>query len=538
MSGCLHLKSKIQTRNPDRVAIGSKFAGPSETSFNCQTSMHIHLVIVQPERYVHSQCFLDTADYLGYWLQQQGLTVSMAKNRLRHDAVNIIFGAHLGTDPSWTGPGYCSFIFNLEQLGAGGATLPSAYENLLRTCRLIDYHPENVACYRPPGDWVPLVPFWNAPYLNPPPEITDLSKRPIDLIFFGSINDERKALLKRVEKAGWDVAVFDSPTYYEERDAFIRQAKAVINTSFYASARFEQVRAFNVLSQGTAFISYLQPGQRIQEDFYECVFWLDEQNFDDFFEKQFSSKSWYEQAARKYERWTHKNPTPAFSNLLKEVRKQWQEHVLAERPVSVPTRLAQSGSYFPDVTNLSPNELDQADLALDLCVRRRWPWEGISRWGQALSLRFGQIEHIFFQQDLENTNQWRALFGNSMELLKVSGTLVVEINAHCVELSPGNQSHLRFGHAALLEYTDNFWRAGLFTHRLVLIAQECLSPDKKPCQPAEAHLYRLVFEKIETSSRERTLARMCLPDFGKREQRLEAGTPFAAYPSESGRFNV
>jgi hypothetical protein len=129
----------------------------------------------------------------------------------------------------------------------------------------------------------------------------------------------------------------------------------------------------------------------------------------------------------------------------------------------------------------------------------------------------GQIERIIFQQDPENADQWRALFGNSMELLKVSGKLVIELNAHCVELLSGNRYHLKSGHAAFLEYTDNFWRAGLFTHRLVLTGQDCLGPDKKPCKPAEALLYRLVFEKTETTSRERTLARMCLPDFGKRD---------------------
>ena len=29
-----------------------------------------------------------------------GAQVSLAKNRLRHDAVNFVFGAHLGFDPA------------------------------------------------------------------------------------------------------------------------------------------------------------------------------------------------------------------------------------------------------------------------------------------------------------------------------------------------------------------------------------------------------------------------------------------------------
>jgi len=52
----------------------------------------IHLCIVQPVGYVHSLGFLDQARFLRHQFRRLGAVVSLAKNRLRHDAVNIGFG--------------------------------------------------------------------------------------------------------------------------------------------------------------------------------------------------------------------------------------------------------------------------------------------------------------------------------------------------------------------------------------------------------------------------------------------------------------
>jgi hypothetical protein len=61
---------------------------------------HIHLCIVQPGGYVHSLGFLDQARYFRHQFRRMGAQVSLAKNRLCHDAVNFIFGAHLGFEAS------------------------------------------------------------------------------------------------------------------------------------------------------------------------------------------------------------------------------------------------------------------------------------------------------------------------------------------------------------------------------------------------------------------------------------------------------
>ena len=92
----------------------------------------IHIAVMQPAGYVHSLGLLDQARYVRYQLRRLGATVTVAKNRLREDSLNIVFGAHLGFPENWRRRHACIF-FNLEQLGDGGAAVSEAYMKLLRT---------------------------------------------------------------------------------------------------------------------------------------------------------------------------------------------------------------------------------------------------------------------------------------------------------------------------------------------------------------------------------------------------------------------
>jgi hypothetical protein len=480
--------------------------------------MQIHLVIVQPDNYVHSLGFLDTADYLQYWLQRQGLKVTVAKNRLRRDSVNLVFGAHLGFHPQWLEGDFCTYFFNLEQIGQGGAHVSPAYQALLQSGPVIDYHPANVAAYRSNPESVPLIPFLNAPYLNPLDSKIKLAERPIDLMFFGSINAERKAFLKRIEKTGIDIAVFDSPTYYHERDAYVSQAKAVINTSFYASARFEQVRAFNVLSQGTAFISYLQPSQKIDSDFRDPVFWIDDMSFDSFFKDQFGKESWCVSAEQKYKSWRQTTPDNAIKNLIFEMQKRWQKYETQNRVVSFPKIIvqAQDGRYFQDALNLSPDDVDEPDLTMDLRKQQCFPWSGVSRWGESLKLDVQQIEKILIKSAPESDEAWGSLCRNAMQLLVENGHLIFEIPVDQLEGQGSHGPQFKSGKNVLESYMERYWRSNNWTHRLELIQTAYLDGQGQPCSKDNALLGRLVMVKRLTTSKERTMARVALPGFGRK----------------------
>ena len=160
---------------------------------------HIHLCIVQPLGYLHSLGFLDQARYFRHQFRRMGAEVTLAKNRLRHGSVNVVFGAHLGFDASLRARYTCLFV-NLEQLGAGGAKVSADYLKLLGNSAVADYDRANVGAYTAHGDDVPLFSFGHAPYLDA--STTPLAQRPIDLLFIGSMNERRRQLIADVESAG------------------------------------------------------------------------------------------------------------------------------------------------------------------------------------------------------------------------------------------------------------------------------------------------------------------------------------------------
>lgn len=82
--------------------------------------------------------FLDQARYFRYQFRRLGATVTISKNRLREDAVNFVFGAHLGFPVDWSRRHACIFV-NLEQLGCGGASVSPDYLALLRRAAVVDY---------------------------------------------------------------------------------------------------------------------------------------------------------------------------------------------------------------------------------------------------------------------------------------------------------------------------------------------------------------------------------------------------------------
>ena len=232
----------------------------------------IHLCIVQPLGYVHS---------LGSARPGALLPLPVPPpRRERHDRRRTGCATTRSTSssartsastPRSAERHACVFV-NLEQLGEGGAAVsPEPTCELLRqlggdrlrrrqrdaptpptrpTCRSCR------CCTRP---------------TSRRPKPIPLEERPIDLLFIGSMNERRRAWLDRIEACGLNVAMFDSALYGAERDAFILQAKAVVNAHFYESSRFEQARVSHCLSLGTPVISERAPRRSPHAAFEDSV---------------------------------------------------------------------------------------------------------------------------------------------------------------------------------------------------------------------------------------------------------------------------
>ncbi len=476
----------------------------------------IHLAIMQPAGYLHSLGFLDQARYFRFQFQRLGAQVSIGKNRLREDAVNFVFGAHLGFPGEWTRRHACIFV-NLEQLGHGGARVGEDYLQLLRQSAVVDYDASNVAMYAVDPTDVPLVPFQFAPYL-PHDDDLPLEERPIDLLFFGSMNPRRQAFLDRIEACGWSVSSFDHPLYGEERDQFVRQAKAVINCHFYETSRFEQARAFHCLSLGTPVISERAPQARPPAAFEPAVLWLEDSALEHFFRTQFGTPAFFEDARQRLAAFQAFDPLEDYADLLAFAAGFQQAHAGTRPPGPWrPTRmnLGSGKDYKPGWLNVDILERAQPDLVLDLGQPQAFPLQAPTCRGGEVRLEPGSLELVYANNVLEHVPDLPQLMTQVLTLLKEGGEFQIEVPYEKALTAWQDPTHLRaLNENSWIYYTDWFWYLGWFEHRFEIARSAWLDLQLQPCAKDKAAFMQVSLRKIATSPRERTVARAMRADFG------------------------
>lgn len=472
-----------------------------------------HLTIMQPAGYIHSQGFLDQARFVRYVFRMMGNEVTIGKNRLREDSINIIFGAHMGFDASLKQRYACVF-FNLEQLVEGGAQVSQDYINLLSSSGVIDYEERNLAVYgRKLGD-VPVVSFQWAPYLATTAPIP-ISDRPIDLLFYGSVNLRRKAIFSRIEACGWKVSIFDHPLFGEERDEFIRQAKAVFNCHFYESSLFEQARAFHTLSLGTPLISERTVLTKPPVAFEYAVTWLADDQLEAFFQNEFMTQAWLERA---------QDQLQYFSD--KQLDDQWKiAHQYCQSLGGVKENAA--AIWRPSVINLGSGkdyklgwfnvdilERAQPDLVLDLGRPTTLPIRAKTLGGGHVLIEASSLDGIYANNVLEHVPDLPCLMTNLLELLKEGGELEVEVPYEKAVSAWQDPTHLRAMNLnSWLYYTSWFWYLGWFEHRFEITYFQWLDAQVMPCHEDVAAFMKVRLKKVITTSHERSIARMMSPDF-------------------------
>ncbi|MDO5101593.1 MAG: hypothetical protein Q4D91_01620 [Lautropia sp.] len=286
----------------------------------------IHICLIHAPNHVHADALLDPALYFYHQFKRLGASVSFERNQLRADAVNFVFGAHNGFDPANLKKFSC-IIVNLEQVGIGGASLRSAYLHLLKAAVTVDYDPANPPAYTNRPEDVPIVSFGYASYLNPgSDQALPLHERPIDILFIGSMNERRFEFLNRIESAGKTVSLLQTPVYGATRDTILRQAKMLLNVHFYESARFEQVRAFVSLSNGTPILSERHPHSDPGAAYDPCVTWMDDAVMDDFLRHDFGTPLFYEVMEQQLALFRQMDPLVEYADLLGFAYGVWKAH--------------------------------------------------------------------------------------------------------------------------------------------------------------------------------------------------------------------
>lgn len=464
----------------------------------------VHIAVMQPAGYLYSLAFIDHARYFRHQFRRLGAQVTIGKNRLREDAVNFVFGAHMGFPAEEAQRHACVFV-NLEQLGEGGAAVSPEYLQLLSRSAVVDYDVDNAAAYAADPADVPIVPFLHAPYLQDAQPIP-LAERPIDLLFFGSVNERRREFLRQAEASGATVACFDHPLFVEERDDYIRRAKAVINCHFYDSSRFEQARVFQCLSLGTPVISERTPRTRAPAAYDDAVFWLqDAQHTARFFREEFGTPGFFAQAEAKLAGFRLHDPQEAYAQALTFAVAYADTHFrLHPQQVWTPAELhlGSGDDYRLGWLNVSTETRNQPDLALDLAADELpLPLHVPTLLGGEVLLQAGQLSRVYVSELPAGERAFERLMGHALTLLQAGGECIVDL--------PVARTEPDWAAAC-----GDFWRLGWMDERFELQASGWLDAHRRPSAREQAEFARTVLRKQATTSQERTRARMMRANFG------------------------
>ncbi len=210
------------------------------------------ICIVQPPGFFHSEAFREVGELLLHGLRRLDHDAILSDNADHQGRQAIVLGSCLLPPQSRPLPGD-AILYNLEQIYPGSPWLSPHLLELFRRHAVWDYSARNAARYAELGLPRPrVVPIGHVPELVRIPRSPE--RDDIDVLFYGSLNERRQAILDALRARGLRVeAVFG--VYGEARDRLIARSKIVLNLHFYEAKVFEIVRVSYLLANGRCVVS-------------------------------------------------------------------------------------------------------------------------------------------------------------------------------------------------------------------------------------------------------------------------------------------
>ncbi|MEI7196919.1 methyltransferase domain-containing protein [Pectobacterium versatile] len=475
---------------------------------------NINVVIMQDVGNMSSLGFVDAALFYKYQFETLGRIVTLTKNRLVFDAINIVFGSNDVIPPEWNK--YCCIFVNLEQLTDGGFHASDAYKNLIKEADFIDYSMLNINKLQSKEfrKSIYYVPFGYAPYLES--ELQPIENREIDVLFIGIMNEKRKRIIQIIESSGISVSTFDSPLYGPEKDYFIRNSKCVFNCHYYDSSLFEEVRAFNVLSLGTPLISLLEENEVIPEQYKESVTFIKESDILNFFNDFFKKPSFYKDSYSQLNFFKTVDVSQYYReviNLGDAVMNKKRVTGIAEGIKKI--HIGSGKDYKSGWINIDILKNSLPDIILDLSQVQTFPIMKKSPFYGDVTLKEGCYDFIYANNVLEYVTDPVTMMTNCLALLRTGGKFFIEVPYEKSNTAWQTPTHVREMNAnSLIYYTEWFWYLGWFEYKFKLSESCYLNINLSPCEESNAVFMRVVLEKTSTTFQEKCLARTMLADIG------------------------
>jgi hypothetical protein len=223
--------------------------------------------VVSPPGYIHSRAFDEIAIGLKSGMSRLGFEVPIVRNMKDITGQAIVLGCNLIPYLRLSEIPGNLILFNLEQIQLDSPWLSPSYLNILRTYPVWDYSYQNIQELKRLG--INNVAHCGIGY---EPELTKIPQveEDIDILFYGSLNDRRIAILKELKNKGLNVAGFVG-TYGEKRDKFIARSKIILNIHYYEARVFEIVRVSYLLANRKFVISEAGLDDDLEKLFSEGV---------------------------------------------------------------------------------------------------------------------------------------------------------------------------------------------------------------------------------------------------------------------------
>jgi hypothetical protein len=208
------------------------------------------VTVLSPPGYAHSAAFHEVAETLFHGLRRLGHDVALGADPLLPGRRHVVLGPNLAPPMKLRLP-KDAIIYNLEQVERGSAWMTPELLALFRSRTVWDYSEANTAALSRLGVRRPaVVPIGYVP------ELTRIAPAPedVDVLFYGSVNDRRRAVLEELRRRGVRVhAAFG--VYGPQRDALVARSRIVLNLHFYEAKVFEVVRVSYLLANRRAVVS-------------------------------------------------------------------------------------------------------------------------------------------------------------------------------------------------------------------------------------------------------------------------------------------
>ncbi len=205
--------------------------------------------------YSNNKAFDDIVGGIVDYVKDNGIQCTVVKDIIEDDEdIYVIFGLNNFTEHSYLPKNYIAV--QLEQSGVPNTNwfTPLYFKLLNGAIEVWDYSIRNVNNLKK-HITVPLVyvPLLYMKHLTCDERLT--TKKDIDILFMGAMNNRREDLLNKLRENGLNVYIADTYNLWdEERNNIVKRSKILLNIHYYESAILETARLSYALSLGECFV--------------------------------------------------------------------------------------------------------------------------------------------------------------------------------------------------------------------------------------------------------------------------------------------